>query len=140
MYFISNLAKRTGLSVHTLRYYEKEGLLSASGRTASGYRQYNEDDLKQAMFIAQGKQAGFSLEDIKHLISIRLDKDHHTCEEVSVITRSKLEQTKKKIAELESIKIGLERMLDICCGGQEAATECSILSLLEPNQQDIKEQ
>ena len=132
MFLISTLAERTGLSTHTLRYYEKEGLLAASSRTDSGYRQYTENDLRQAMFIAQGKQAGFSLEDIRNLIAIRLDKDHHTCEEVTEITRLKLQQVNKKISELTSIQQGLERMLDICCGGNEAATECSILSLLEP--------
>ena len=139
MYLISSLAKLTGLSVHTLRYYEKEGLLSASFRTASGYRKYSEDDLKQAMFIAQGKQVGFSLEDIRNLIEIRLDKDHHTCEEVTEITRLKLQQVNNKISELTSIQQGLERMLAICCGGDEAATECSILSLLEPSNAQPKE-
>jgi MerR family Zn(II)-responsive transcriptional regulator of zntA len=139
MYLISSLAKLTGLSVHTLRYYEKEGLLTASFRTASGYRKYSEDDLQQAMFIAQGKQVGFSLEDIRSLIEIRLDKDHHTCEEVTEITRLKLQQVNNKISELTSIQQGLEKMLAICCGGDEAATECSILSLLEPSNAQSKE-
>ena len=131
MYRIGELAERSGLSAHTLRYYEKEGLLKASHRSESGYRQYSKQDLQQALFIAQGREAGFSLEDISHLMAIRLDKDHHTCQEVTEITQQKLDQVNKKITELMAIKDGLEKMLAVCCGGPESATECSILSLLE---------
>ena len=138
MYRIGELAKQSGLSTHALRYYEKEGLLQASNRTDSGYREYSDSYLQQILFIAQGKNAGFSLDEIRHLMAIRLDKQGHTCQEVTEITQQKLSQVKQKITELNVIKQGLEKMLDICCGGNEAATECSILSLLEPVK--VKEQ
>ncbi len=133
MFRIGQLAEKTGLSTHTLRFYEQQNLLGASHRTPSGYRQYIDTDFQQALFIARAREAGFSLEEIRHLMSIRLDKDQHTCEEVVTITREKLLQVQRKIAELAAIKNGLEQMLDICSGGPEAATECSILGPVHTN-------
>lgn len=132
MYRIGQLAKKTGLSAHTLRFYEQEQLLMPTERSASGYRLYTDQDLHQALFVARGRDAGFSIDEVRHLLSIRLDKQHHTCEEVTEITRQKLSEVRHKIAELTVIKRGLERMLDVCCGGDEAATDCSILEMLEP--------
>ena len=52
---ISDLAARSGISAHTLRYYEKTGLLSASGRSENNYRSYSQDDLTTAKFIKRSK-------------------------------------------------------------------------------------
>jgi DNA-binding transcriptional MerR regulator len=60
---ISELARRTGISVHTLRYYEGLGLLKA-GRSASGYRDFSEGAVREVTFIVMGRDSGFSLKEI----------------------------------------------------------------------------
>jgi MerR family Zn(II)-responsive transcriptional regulator of zntA len=128
---ISELAARTGLSAHTLRFYEKHGLLSASNRSEGGYRLYSEQDMRRAEFIRRARNSGFSLEDISALLSIRVDKQHHTCEEVTLITRRKLDEVNHKLAELKSLQRTLRTLLASCCGGPENATHCSIMEALE---------
>jgi MerR family Zn(II)-responsive transcriptional regulator of zntA len=128
---ISQLAQKTGLSAHTLRFYEKNGLISASDRSEAGYRYYSEADVRRAEFVKTARNIGFSLDDIGQLLSIRVNKDSHSCQEVTDITRHKLEQVNQKIAELESMQSTLSILLDSCCGGPENATHCSILEALE---------
>lgn len=128
---ISELAAKTGLSAHTLRYYEKNGLIHASDRSDAGYRYYNEADVRRAEFVKTARNIGFSLEDIGQLLSIRVDKTSHSCQDVTDITQHKLDQVNAKIAELKSMQRTLQILLDSCCGGPEQATQCSILEALE---------
>lgn len=128
---ISELSARTGLSPHTLRFYEKHGLIRASNRSDSGYRYYNEADVRRVDFVRAARNIGFSLEDIGQLLSIRLDKQSHTCQEVTDITRAKLEEVKSRIAELQSMQQTLQILLESCCGGPENATHCSIMEALD---------
>ena len=128
---ISELAKRTGLSAHTLRFYEKQGLVSHNSRSEGGYREYDEADLRRVEFVRTARNVGFSLEDIALLLSIRVDKDSHSCEQVVKITRRKLNEVNERLAELESMKKTLGILLDSCRGGPESAIHCSIMEALE---------
>ncbi len=131
---ISELAEQTGLTAHTIRFYEKHGLISASERSEAGYRYYNDADVRRAEFVRSARNIGFSLDDIGQLLSIRLDKDSHSCQEVTDITQNKLDEVNGKIAELVSMQRTLERLLQSCCGGPEDATHCSIIEALEEGQ------
>jgi MerR family transcriptional regulator, Zn(II)-responsive regulator of zntA len=128
---ISQLAEKTGLSAHTLRFYEKNGLISASDRSEAGYRYYSDADVRRAEFVKTARNTGFSLDDIGQLLSIRVDKGSHSCQEVTDITRNKLVEVNQKISELQSMQATLSILLDSCCGGPENATHCSILEALE---------
>ena len=128
---ISELSARTGLTPHTLRFYEKHGLIKASSRSDSGYRYYNEADIRRVDFVKAARNIGFSLEDIGTLLSIRLDKNSHTCQEVTDITKAKLEEVSARIKELQSMQQTLQILLDSCCGGLEKATHCSIMEALD---------
>ena len=128
---ISELAAQTGLSSHTIRFYEKHGLINASERSAAGYRYYNAADVRRAEFVKTARNIGFSLEDIGQLLSIRLDKQSHSCQEVTDITRHKLEEVNDRIAELQFMQQTLARLLESCCGGPENATHCSIIEALD---------
>jgi len=128
---ISQLAKKTGLSTHTLRYYEKHGLISASERSEAGYRLYDDADIRRVKFVKTARSVGFSLDDIGSLLSIRLDKASHSCQEVTEITQKKLHEVESRIAELQSIQGTLGILLNSCCGGPEQATHCSIMEALE---------
>ena len=128
---ISELAAKTGLSAHTIRFYEKHDLIRASERSEAGYRYYNDSDIRRAEFVKAARNIGFSLEDISQLLSIRVDKTSHSCQEVTVITQHKLDEVNEKISELESMQNTLQILLKSCCGGPEKATHCSIIEALE---------
>mgnify|MGYP002630368699 CR=1 FL=1 len=128
---ISELSAKTGLTPHTLRFYEKHGLIQASSRSDSGYRYYSEADVRRVDFVKAARNIGFSLDDISQLLSIRLDKQSHSCQEVTDITKAKLEEVSAKIKELQSMQQTLEILLDSCCGGPESATHCSIMEALD---------
>ena len=128
---ISELGQKTGLSPHTIRFYEKNGLIQASVRSESGYRYYNNADVRRAEFVKTARNIGFSLDDISQLLSIRVDKTAHSCQEVTDITRHKLDEVNARIAELQSMQKTLQLLLKSCCGGPEQATHCSIMDALE---------
>ena len=128
---ISELAAKTGLSAHTIRFYEKHDLIRASERSEAGYRFYNDSDIRRAEFVKAARNIGFSLADISQLLSIRVDKSSHSCQEVTDITQHKLDEVNEKISELESMQNTLQILLKSCCGGPEKATHCSIIEALD---------
>ena len=128
---ISELAKRTGLSSHTLRYYEKVGLLEPSQRSESNYRMYNQDDVITAQFIMRSKECGFSLAETSSLLAIKNDKSKHVCAEAKQITQSKVIEIAEQIKKLKKMQATLSKLEKFCCGGQESAEFCSIISSLE---------
>ena len=128
---IGELSKNTGFQVETLRYYEKEGLLKPVSRTASGYRQYDNESLKQLRFIKQAKSVGFSLNEILELLTLRVERDQHSCGDVKTIAEMKIKKIDGKINELEGMREALHKITDACCGGLEPATSCTILNALE---------
>ncbi|WP_133471708.1 Zn(2+)-responsive transcriptional regulator [Paraglaciecola marina] len=128
---ISELAKLSNLNAHTLRYYEKAGLLKPSGRSHSNYRIYSENDLITANFIKRSKACGFSLSEIASLLAIKNDKSQHVCAEAKSITDAKIEDVAEQILQLQQMQSTLEKLARYCCGGQESAEFCSIISTLE---------
>ncbi len=133
MYQIGELAKKLSVSTDTLRYYEKHGLLAPYDRSDTGYRLYNEENLRSLAFILSAKKCGFTLSDIKGLLSINIDKTNHSCQDVKSFTEQKLYQVEDKIRELTVIQLSLQKLVQACCGGSESAAHCSILSTLEDN-------
>ncbi|MFC6441296.1 Zn(2+)-responsive transcriptional regulator [Bowmanella sp. JS7-9] len=131
---IGQLAKATGVSNETIRFYESKGLLTASERSSNGYRHYGSDALQRLRFILRAKRVGFSLDEIAELLALRTHADAHTCEEVKHYTQNKMQQIDSKIAELQAIRQSLATLHQACCGGSESAEHCSILNALDdPN-------
>lgn len=128
---ISALEKQSGISAHTLRYYEKAGLLKASRCSENNYRDYSQDDLTTAKFIKRSKECGFSLTDIATLLTIKNDKRQHVCAEAKRITSSKLKHIEQQIIQLQEMQMTLTQLEKYCCGGQESAEFCSIIATLE---------
>ena len=127
----SELAGRIGLSAHTIRFYEKHGLIEASERSESGYRLYSAVDVNRAEFVKTARKIGFSLADIAQLVSFRLDRSSHSWQEVTDTTRTKLHEVNRKMAELKAMQKVLSRLLNNCDGGLEKAMHCSILDVLD---------
>jgi MerR family transcriptional regulator, copper efflux regulator len=64
-------AKRVGLSVDAIRFYERNALLRRAPRTEGGFRQYGEDDLETLVFIRRAQSLGFKLSEIRSLLNLR---------------------------------------------------------------------
>jgi len=144
---IGQLAKKLGVKTDTLRFYEKNGLLTPSNRSDTGYRYYSKADHQRAMFILRCKRVGFTLSDIKELLSIRIDRSSHCCEQVKSRTTAKRLEVEARIAELQCFHRSLSQLEQACSGGSESAEFCSILDTLEAKAEvkvqsntDIKEQ
>lgn len=138
MFKIGQLAKLAEVTPDTVRYYEKQGMMDHNVRTEGGYRLYTEQDLQRLRFIRYAKQLGFTLETIAELLSIRVDPEHHTCQESKSIVDARLSEVESKLAELTRMRESLKRLSDACCGTAHTSNYCSILEALEQGASDDK--
>ncbi len=130
-YRIGELAKLAEVTPDTIRFYEKQQMMDHANRTEGGFRLYSEQDLQRLKFIRYAKQLGFTLEAIRELLSIRIDPEHHTCQESKGIVQARLSEVETKIAELQFMKQSLQLLHDSCCGADHSSAYCSILETLE---------
>ncbi|ETI58160.1 Zn(2+)-responsive transcriptional regulator [Marinomonas profundimaris] len=138
MYRIGELAKLCGINNDTLRFYEKNALLTPSSRSESGYRLYTDKDKETLHFILRAKGVGFTLAEIQELLSIEVNKADKACMDVKMLVDTKLHNVEKKLAELVRFQTSLKRLSDACCGGEESAEHCTILEALESNTDDVR--
>jgi MerR family transcriptional regulator, Zn(II)-responsive regulator of zntA len=110
---IGAVAKRTGLSIDAIRFYEKQGLLKSPSRSNGGFRLFHEDDIGNLEFIRSAQTLGFSLEEIRDLLSLRIGAPE-PCAEVERLLSMKLSQIQLKIAGLESLESELRVALRQC--------------------------
>jgi DNA-binding transcriptional MerR regulator len=110
---IGKVAKRTGLTVDAIRFYEKEGLLPRPARTEGGYRLYREREVADLEFIQKAQQLGFSLNEIRELFSIQRNPDK-VCVHVRDLIAAKLDAVRAKIAALQKLETELAGALRQC--------------------------
>jgi len=127
-YRIGDVASACELSVETIRYYEKQGLLRKPRRTAAGYRLYTDDAIQRLLFVTQAKELGFSLREIKELLSLRVNSQSK-CSDVKNKAERKIAEIEDKIRSLRGMKKALEK-LSLACSGRGPASECPILESL----------
>lgn len=125
---IGELAKRSGLSVETLRYYERRGLIPPPERLASGYRSFPEQTLDRLVFIKRSKELGFSLDEIAELLQLEIDPSIGAAE-VKGRVDSKIAMIERKIADLKQLQGSLQRLSNLCCG-EGSLSDCPILEYL----------
>lgn len=121
---VSDLAKRTGCHLETVRYYERIGLLPEPGRSPAGYRQYGETDIERLHFIVRSRALGFHLDEIKSLMSLASESSL-SCQEVDALARNHLVQIEAKQRELAALAEELRRMIDSC--HKDTRGTCTIL-------------
>lgn len=126
---IGKVARGAGLAIDTVRYYEREGLLEKPARTTSGYRHYTTNVVARLRFIRQAKELGFTLHEIKELLSLKVAPGK-SCADVKARTEAKIADVEQRIAQLNRIKRALAK-LAIACSGRGPTTECPILEALE---------
>lgn len=127
---IGRVAKQSGVGVDAVRFYERQGLIPKPPRTPSGYRQYSTDTVARLGFIQRAKELGFSLVEIRELISLRIEADTD-CGAVKQKAEAKIADIDEKIRDLGAMRRGLER-LTAACAGEGPASECPILASLDP--------
>ncbi|MBV8214714.1 MAG: MerR family transcriptional regulator [Verrucomicrobia bacterium] len=109
---ISELSKKTNLKAHTIRFYEKEGLLPARyvQRKKNNYRDYAEDAVNRLLLIKEGQLAGFTIAELRELTNA--DEANPAVDERQVILiERKLASIERKIGRLESFKVYLSKRL-----------------------------
>lgn len=124
---IGTAAKAAGISVKIVRHYESEGILPKARRSDSGYRVYNESDVHIFRFVKKARDLGFSLPEVKRLLSLWRNKSRKS-EDVKVIANRHIESLNKKIRELEAMKQALEQLATHCHGDERP--DCPILNEL----------
>lgn len=107
---IGELAKRGGVSVQTVRFYERKGLLPEPPRRESGYRNYSEEDLERVRFILQAKSLGFSLEEIRDILRMR-ERGKCPCVDVIAMAECHLREIEDRLDHLARFRNELERAL-----------------------------
>ena len=125
---IGELATKAGVSIDTVRYYEREGVLPTPKRHDSGYRRYSVDDVERLQFVRRAKALGFSLQEITELLSLSKRRGDDMIS-VRLAAESKLQDVNHKLDELTRIKHGLDSLLAACPGHGEIS-DCPILAAL----------
>lgn len=125
---IGQVAKQCGVGVETIRFYEREGLIAQPRRPESGFRTYTPDAVRWVHFIQRSKALGFSLREIKELLSLRVDSKS-TCDEVKGRAEAKIADIEQKIGHLQEMKRALVK-LTMACQARRPTSECPILEAL----------
>jgi MerR family transcriptional regulator, copper efflux regulator len=123
---IGQLAQQAGVAIDTVRYYERNALLTPAGRLASGYRRYGVTELKRLRFIRRAKALGFSLDDVRELLTLSDERD---IAKVKHAAKRKLDDIEQRLAELDRIRVGLHALIK-ACPGHGRAEACPILNAL----------
>ncbi len=126
---ISRLAEQAKVNLQTIRYYEREGLLSPGARTDAGYRIYQPDAVLRIRFIKRAQELGFFLNEIKELLFLRADA-HTSRGEIRGRAEAKLADVEQKLAHLKAVRKSLLRLTEDCsaCG---PIGKCPILENLD---------
>ena len=123
---IGRLAAEANVSVDTVRYYERSQLLPAPTRTASGYRTYPPSVVERLRFIRRAKELGFSLEEIRDLLTVSDERDTGVAS-VRDIAAKRLADVEARLAELSQLRDGLKDLVDACPGHGDLG-KCPILN------------
>lgn len=125
---IGDIARRAELSIDTVRFYEREGLLGRVQRSSAGHRQYDEETARRLAFVRRATALGFSLAEVKSLLTLRVSA-RMSCERVRERALSKLADIDRRIAELQAIRGALARLARGCERGDALGT-CPVLDEL----------
>lgn len=124
---IGEAAKKSGVKVPTIRYYEGIGLLVAPPRTEGNRRLYRDEDINRLAFIRHARELGFGLEAIQTLLNLQ-DDPSHSCASADAIARARLIEVEQRISSLTALKVELEVMIEGCGHGQLA--KCRVIEVL----------
>ncbi len=126
---IGGAAKIAGVSVETVRFYERKGLIEIPSKPVDGgFRVYPKETIARIRFVRQAQEIGFSLREIEELLSLRADPAAD-CSDVRERAKTKLKEVETKMAQLGKIQSALNDLIALC-PGQGALNACSIMDAL----------
>lgn len=123
---IGELAKRAGVRIDTVRYYERHRLLYPRERSPAGYRRYGDREVARLRFIRRAKALGFSLAEVAELLALSSRRD---VAQVKRHAQAKLAAVDERLAELQRVRAALADLLSACPGNGRPA-QCPILQAL----------
>lgn len=123
---IGGLAQAADVSVETIRYYQRRGLLREPERSSGAYRRYGSAELTRLRAIRRAQQLGFALDEIDELLSLNEDRDRLRARQRA---QEKIELIDANIRRLEEMRTALAELVR-CCEHSEAGTPCPILRAL----------
>lgn len=124
---IGALAKRTGVKIPTIRYYESIGLLPEAPRTGSNRRTYDETSVRRLRFIRHARELGFEVEAIRQLLTMA-DDPSRPCHEADVLARAHLAEIESRITRLEALREEVRLMVEGCAQGE--VRSCHVIEVL----------
>ncbi|NKB54435.1 MAG: MerR family transcriptional regulator [Rhizobiaceae bacterium] len=127
MYSIGELARRTGVKIPTIRYYEQMGLMEPPERSSGNQRRYTQHGLERLSFIRHARQLGLSIEDIRELVDLS-QRPERPCHEAHQIAARHLENLQARIAKLKKLEKELKRITGGSDTGQVGA--CHVIRAL----------
>ncbi|ABG40542.1 transcriptional regulator, MerR family [Paraglaciecola sp. T6c] len=126
---IGELSKKSGCTIQTIRFYEKQDLLEACNRSDGNYRIYDASSLRTLQFIKQCRSLGLTIIEIKQLLDTKNNPDK-SCSSVNNLIHQHMIDVTHRIAELEELKLTLSEMASACTDNRKVK-ECGVLQLLE---------
>ncbi|CVE03429.1 Cu(I)-responsive transcriptional regulator [Serratia marcescens] len=124
---ISDVAKKTGLTSKTIRFYEEKALITAPIRSDNGYRHYSARHVEELTLLRQARQVGFNLDECRELVALFNDPARHSAD-VKARTLQKVAEIDRHISELGEMRQRLVTLADQCPGDERA--ECPIINNL----------
>jgi MerR family copper efflux transcriptional regulator len=131
---IGNAAKQADVHNETLRYYERRGLVARPSRSVSNYRLYPEDTVRRVRFIKHAQDLGFSLKEIKELLSLRAAPKTQ-CGAIRERAVAKIKDVEQRIRALQSMKKALDKLVAECSGSAPISA-CPILEALDTDNRE----
>ena len=131
---IGKVAREAGVNVETVRYYERRGLVERPARRRGAYRVYPPETVGRIRSIKRAQQLGFSLEEIRELLAMRVNAKAR-CGDVLAQAERKIEEIDAKIESLRAVRQSLGRLTE-ACRMEQPVTECPILVAFTRDAQD----
>lgn len=126
---IGQLAKLSGCSIQTIRYYEKEGLLSPPSRSEGNFRLYDEKALKELEFVKHCRSLDIPLSDIKTLLALK-NKPEESCSSINNLIANQLDLVNQRLKELKALKSELQ-IMNKACSSDNTVERCGIMKTLD---------
>jgi MerR family copper efflux transcriptional regulator len=111
LYQIGEVSKLTGVSVHTIRYYEKIGLIHKPQRTQGDFRKYPKEEIEKIIFIKQAQTFGLTLEEINTIMDCSKQGLTPCCNKITEVLAEKIKEFESKIKELQKMKRRLKKLV-----------------------------
>jgi DNA-binding transcriptional MerR regulator len=132
---IGEVARRTGLKVPTIRYYEQIGLLPTLLRSEGNRRRYRDSDVRRLVFVRHARELGFEVEAIRTFLALQ-DQPENSCGQIDAVVAEHLEAVDSKIQRLVALRGELQHILACCKGGRVA--ECRVIESISTSDAPAK--